>query len=68
MSNVRAGHQFERNIKRLLEADGFDVVRGAASKGRLANIDCDLVATKNTGRNKYEIGVALFQMKRSKVR
>lgn len=67
MSNYRSGADFERLIGRLLKEAGFDVVRGAASKGKLAGLDVDLVATKETDHTKYEIGVALFQMKRTKI-
>lgn len=67
MSNARAGADFEREVAKALRAMGFDVVRGAASKGKLAGMDIDLVASKQTGLNKYEMGVAIFQMKRSKL-
>ncbi len=66
MTNVRSGHQFERDIAKLLRDNGFDVVRAAASKGRLAGFDCDVIATKLTPGTKFEIGIAFFQMKRSK--
>ena len=68
MSNVRASHDFERSVARLFRDAGFDVVRGAASKGRLAGMDVDLVASKQTPGTKYECGLVLMQMKRTKRR
>ena len=60
------GIEFEREIAKLFRDHGFEVIRGAASKGKLAGMDVDLVISKVTPTNKYEIGVALMQMKRSK--
>ena len=69
MSNVSAGHNFERDIAKLFRDNGYDVIRGAASKGRLAGIDCDLVVSKVTQQGtKYEVGVAIMQMKRTSKR
>ncbi len=66
MSNT--GIAFEQEVARVLRDNGFDVVRAAASKGKLAGMDVDVVATKNTGRTKYEIGIVLMQMKRTKLK
>lgn len=41
MSNTRFGHQRERDLKKLLEADGWFVLRSPASKGV-----ADLIALK----------------------
>ena len=68
MTNVRAGHDFEREVARIFKAAGFDVVRAAASKGRLAGLDVDLVASKETPGTKYECGIVLIQAKRTKKR
>jgi Holliday junction resolvase len=68
MSNVSGGHNFEREIAKLFRDAGFDVIRGAASKGKLAGIDCDIIVSKKTPSNLYEVGVALMQMKRTKRR
>ena len=67
MSTARAGGDFERMIAKAFRDLGFDVVRGAASKGKLAGLDVDLIVSKVTDANKYEVGVALMQMKRSKL-
>ena len=64
MSNP--GIEFEREIAKLFRDNGYEVIRGAASKGKLAGMDVDLVVSKISPSNKYEIGVALMQMKRSK--
>ncbi len=69
MSNVSTSHQFERDIAKLFRDAGYDVIRGAASKGKLAGMDIDLVVSKVTATGiKFEVGVALMQMKRSKLR
>lgn len=67
MSNVRAGHDFEREICDLLRRHGYDVVRGAGSKGKLAGMDLDIIASKSTPFNKYELGIVLIQAKRTKL-
>lgn len=64
MSN--SGIRFEQQLAKDLRGLGYDVVRGAASKGKLAGMDIDLVVSKLTPKNKFEAGVALFQLKRSK--
>lgn len=68
MNRARSGHDFEREIARVFRDAGFEVIRGAASKGRLAGMDVDLIASKETHSNTYEVGVALMQMKRSRKR
>ncbi|MGI9292381.1 MAG: hypothetical protein ACR2PS_00235 [Pseudomonadales bacterium] len=68
MTKARQGGDFERDIAKLFRDNGFDVIRGAASKGKLAGFDCDLVVSKATHSTRYEVGVALMQMKRTKVR
>ena len=66
MSNP--GIEFEREIAKMFRDAGFDVVRGAASKGKLAGMDVDLIVSKRTHSTRYEVGVALMQMKRTKIR
>ncbi len=66
---MTAAHQFERDIAKMFRDAGFDVIRGAASKGRLAGMDVDLVVSKISAQGiKFEVGVALMQMKRTKRR
>lgn len=67
VSNYASGANFEREISKLLKAAGFEVTRAAGSKGKLAGFDGDLIASKQTGQTKYECGVAIFQMKRTKL-
>jgi Holliday junction resolvase len=52
MSAVRKGTEFEREIKRLLEYEGYDCTRAAASKGKFAGMATDLICTKRTRVNK----------------
>lgn len=66
MSNYRQGADFEREIGHIFTAAGFDVVRCAGSKGKLAGFDSDLIATKITDKNKFEVGIVIMQAKRSK--
>ena len=66
MSNYSKGVTFEREVAKLFRDNGFDVLRAASSKGKLAGFDCDVIVSKETKKNKFEIGVALMQMKRSK--
>ena len=45
------------------------MIRGAASKGRLAGFDADIIVSKVTQQGvRYEVGVAIMQMKRTKRR
>lgn len=67
MSNYASGARFEREVINLLRDAGFDVTRGAGSKGKLAGLDCDFVASKSTDKTRYEIGFAVFQAKRTKL-
>lgn len=67
MSNASKGRAFEHAIRKLLEANGWAVVRGAGSKGRF---DCgdgvvlpDLIASKRGTSNRYEVQIILLQCK-----
>lgn len=61
MSNK--GITFERELKQLLEANGFSVIRGAGSKGQVFNEKADLVATKETGQNTKTAHMIIIQCK-----
>ena len=67
MTRYRSGADFERELVSLLRDHGFDAVRSAGSKGKLAGMDCDLVATKFTDRTKYEFALLIAQCKRTKL-
>lgn len=61
MSNK--GTRFERELKQLLEKNGYSVMRGAGSKGSVFNEKADLVATKETGANKKRAYMIIIQCK-----
>ena len=67
MSNASRGHDFERDVRALLEAAGFAVTRGAGSKGHFDTpegvVKPDLIASKRGRDNKYEIQIVLLQCK-----
>lgn len=67
MSNASKGRAFEHDVRDMLEANGYSVVRGASSKGKF---DCaegivkpDLIASRRGTSNKYEIQILLLQCK-----
>lgn len=57
------GIAFERELKRLLEANGYSVMRGAGSKGEVFGVKADLVATKRTARNSKTAHMLVIQCK-----
>lgn len=63
MNTAKKGADLERYIQQLLEADGWSVIRGAASKGEALKWKADLVATKYTDETKREVWMAIMQMK-----
>lgn len=63
MNCSRKGSTFERELKALLEANGFSVVKGAASKGKVFNEDADLVATITTPTNTKTAYLIIIQCK-----
>ena len=63
MNTAQKGANLERYIRQLLEADGWSVIRGAASKGEALGLPADLVATKYTDQTKREVWMAIMQMK-----
>jgi Holliday junction resolvase len=42
----RRGADYEREVRKLFEAAGYSVLRGAGSKGEVFGMKADLVATK----------------------
>lgn len=63
MNTAKKGASLERYIRQLLEADGWSVIRGAASKGEALQWKADLVASKYTDETKREVWLAIMQMK-----
>ena len=68
MSAYSDGARLEREIRKLFEDAGWQVVRSAGSKGKLAGMDCDLVASKTTDSIKREVGLVVMQAKRTKLK
>lgn len=67
MSNASKGRAFEHEVRKMLEASGYSVVRGAGSKGAF---DCadgivkpDLIASRRGTANRNEIQMILAQCK-----
>lgn len=57
MSNYRKGADYEREVRDLFEAAGYEVSRAAGSKGAMG---WDLIARKRTGRTTREAWLQLF--------
>lgn len=66
MTNYARGVKVERELINLLKNNGWDVVRGAGSKGKLLGIDADFVATKTTRDNEQTCLLVVGQVKVSK--
>lgn len=67
MSNVSVGRALEHEVRKLFEAAGWSLVRGASSKGKFDSVDGvvkpDLIASKVTSRKKREVQIILMQCK-----
>jgi Holliday junction resolvase len=70
MSTASKGRALEHAVRNLFQANGWAVLRGAGSKGQF---DCgagvvkpDLIASKCTAANKYEVQIVLLQCKARK--
>ena len=57
------GTTFERELKQLLEANGYSVMRGAGSKGSVFGEKADLIATKKTSYNTKTAHMIIIQCK-----
>lgn len=53
----------EHDIRHILEAAGYSVMRGAGSKGEMFGHKVDLIATRETAENEYSIEIYGLQMK-----
>lgn len=67
MSHYARGRALEHEIRRLFEACGWSVVRGAGSKGEVDGMKADLVATKRGTKNEDNVYMVVFQCKRSRL-
>ena len=63
MSTATKGRALEHYVRTLLRNDGWDVIRGAGSKGEVAGFKADLVATKWTDQTKRELYLVCIQAK-----
>jgi len=73
MNTAQKGATLEREIRQLLEAAGWSVIRGAGSKGEVAMPDgdqykTDLLATKYTKQTIRELWIVAVQAKVKKVK
>jgi len=66
MNRYGAGVRFERYLRQVLEAAGFSVIRGAGSKGHVFGEKADLVATLDTGQNRFTGYMLVIQCKKKK--
>ena len=71
MSNASKGADFEREVRKVLEAAGFSVIRGAGSKGFFDSPDGkvkpDLVASRNRMHHSDDLQIILIQCKTRRI-
>ena len=67
MNRAAKGRRLEHEIRKLFEDAGYQVIRGAGSKGNFDSVDgpvkADLIASKAGRTNKYELQLILIQAK-----
>lgn len=67
MNTARKGRAFEHEVRKIFEANGFSVIRGAGSKGLFDTpqgiVKADLIASKSGTKNRYEVQIIALQMK-----
>ena len=66
MSSYSRGIAVEREIKKLLEDNGWSVMRGAGSKGEVFSEKADLIATRVGRSNIDDVHILVIQAKRKK--
>ena len=62
-SKYHRGRNLEWEVRKLFEDAGWDVLRGAGSKGEVAGFPTDLIASKSSPRNDKTIYIVLMQAK-----
>ena len=67
MSNYSRGRELEYDVRGLVEAAGWSVIRGAGSKGEVDGMKADLVATRRGTKNQDTVWMVVFQCKRERV-
>lgn len=67
MSTATKGRAFEHDVRKMLEANGYAVTRGAGSKGFFdtpqGKVKCDLIASKCGTGNRYDMQIIVIQCK-----
>ena len=63
MNTAAKGARLEREIIDLLQKDGWQTMRGASSKGDVADFKTDILASKWTNSSKKTLWLALIQCK-----
>ena len=63
-SRYRSGHVLELEVAKVFREAGWEIVRGAGSKGVVDGFKVDLVASKRTPRSEKNIYIVLLQAKR----
>lgn len=66
MNTAAKGRRLEHEVRTILEAQGYQVIRGAGSKGQVLDWKADLLASKWTDQTKREVWIVLLQCKVSK--
>lgn len=67
MSRYHAGRNLEYEVKALFEANGWQSIRGAGSKGSVDGFKTDLVFSKRSSQNESCVYLVLMQAKRKKL-
>lgn len=63
MARYHAGRALEHEVRKLFRDAGWDVLRGAGSKGEVFGIKADLVATRQTRDSKRTAVMVIVQCK-----
>lgn len=67
MNTAHKGRKLEHAVRKIFEAEGYSVIRGAGSKGHFDTpegvVKADLIASKVGRSNKYEIQIIALQCK-----
>jgi Holliday junction resolvase len=61
MNAAHKGRRFEHEVREIFHNAGFNVIRGAGSRGKFIDgTDVDLVCTKLTNANEYKVFLSLI--------
>jgi len=62
-TNYKSGRALEYEVKQIFTDAGWDIMRGAGSKGDVFGMKADLIATKQTGNKKKTAVMCVIQCK-----